>query len=170
MEIGAGAWAGARTVLESGAAAGPKRAFGEDCVPVSYDDLEQADLIVLVGPNTAWCHPVICQRILAAKEVRPQLRIVVVDPRRTATCEAADLHLPIRTGSDGSLFNGLLVHLDEQDIADNDFIVAHVTNAAAAVEVARVATGDVGHAARACGVDEALLRSSTNCSLRPVFK
>ena len=92
----------------SSAVAGHKRAFGEDVVPVSYEDLALADLIVLVGSNTAWCHPVLFQRITAARSERPDMKIVVIDPRRTATCEIADLHLPIRAGTDVWLFNGLL--------------------------------------------------------------
>src|SRR5687768_3210878 len=79
----------------SSAVAGHKRAFGEDLVPVCYDDLALADLVVLVGSNTAWCHPIIFQRITDARQRRPDLKIVVIDPRRTATCEFADLHLPI---------------------------------------------------------------------------
>ena len=95
------------------AVAGHRRAFGEDLVPGIYEDLEQADLVVLVGSNLAWCHPVLHQRILAAKALRPAMRIVVVDPRRTASCEAADLHLALRPGSDVALFAGLLRHLTE---------------------------------------------------------
>ena len=72
-----------------------KRAFGEDLVPVHYEDLEQADLVVLVGSNTAWCHPVLFQRIVRAKERRAELKLVVIDPRHTPTCETADLHLPV---------------------------------------------------------------------------
>ena len=79
----------------SSAVAGHKRAFGADTVPASYQDFEFADLIVLVGSNTAWCHPIIFQRIKAIKAERPNLKIVVVDPRETATNEIADLHLPI---------------------------------------------------------------------------
>jgi len=90
------------------AVAGHKRAFGEDIVPCNYDDLEQAELIVLVGSNLAWCHPVLFQRIQATRAGK---RIVVIDPRRTASCEGADLHLPIRPGADVALFNGLLRHL-----------------------------------------------------------
>ncbi|MGH8457659.1 MAG: molybdopterin-dependent oxidoreductase, partial [Stenotrophobium sp.] len=75
----------------SSAVAGHKRAFGEDLVPVTYEDLELADLIVLVGSNTAWCHPILFQRIEKEKERRPELKLVVIDPRRTATCELADL-------------------------------------------------------------------------------
>ncbi|MBV8806189.1 MAG: molybdopterin-dependent oxidoreductase, partial [Sinobacteraceae bacterium] len=82
------------------AVAGHKRAFGEDLVPTSYEDLHRADLIVLVGSNTAWCHPVLFGRITSEKERRPELKIVVIDPRRTPTCELADLHLPIKSGTD----------------------------------------------------------------------
>src|SRR6202167_4034724 len=90
--------------------AGHVRAFGEDVVPGCYEDWDEADLIVLVGSNAAWCHPVLHQRLLAAKEARGT-RIVVLDPRRTATCDIADIHLAIRPGSDVAVFGGLLVHL-----------------------------------------------------------
>jgi len=92
----------------SSAVAGHKRAFGEDVVPVSYEDLELADLIVLVGSNTAWCHPIILQRIQAARETRG-MKLVVLDPRKTATTQLADLHLPLAPGTNVHLFNGLLV-------------------------------------------------------------
>ena len=88
--------------------AGHKRAFGTDTVPGSYTDLEQADLVVLVGSNLAWCHPVLFQRIAAAKAARPSLKVVNIDPRVTATSELADLHLPLAPGSDVALFNHLL--------------------------------------------------------------
>ena len=90
--------------------AGHVRAFGEDIVPGCYEDIEAADLVVLVGSNTAWCHPVLYQRLAAAKEKRGT-KIVAIDPRRTATCDIADLHLAIRPGSDVAVFAGLLVHL-----------------------------------------------------------
>lgn len=99
------------------AVAGHRRAFGEDLVPGVYADLEQADLLILVGSNLAWCHPVLHQRVLAAKALRPQMRLVVVDPRRTASCEAADLHLALRPGSDVALFAGLLAHLGRAGFA-----------------------------------------------------
>ena len=78
--------------------AGHKRAFGTDTVPGVYEDLELADLVVLVGSNLAWCHPVLYQRIAAAKAARPEMRVVNIDPRRTATCDLADLHLAIAPG------------------------------------------------------------------------
>lgn len=94
----------------SSAVAAHKRAFGEDLVPASYTDFEQTEMVVLVGSNTAWCHPVLYQRIMKAKEER-DLFVVVIAPRFTATCEAADLHLPILPGQDVALFNGLLQYL-----------------------------------------------------------
>ncbi|GAC1573184.1 MAG: nitrate reductase [Sphingomicrobium sp.] len=97
------------------------RAFGEDLVPACYDDLDETDLIVLVGSNTAWCHPVIWQRIEAARASRGT-KLVVIDPRRTETAELADLHLPVRGGSDVALFNGLLSHLQAVGAIDPDFL------------------------------------------------
>ncbi|MEQ1621682.1 MAG: molybdopterin-dependent oxidoreductase [Methylococcales bacterium] len=95
----------------SSSVAGHKRAFGADTVPGCYEDLEHAELIILIGSNTAWCHPVSFQRIRAAKETNPLLKIVVIDPRRTASCDIADLYLPVASGSDAWLFNGLLHYL-----------------------------------------------------------
>ena len=110
----------------SSAVAGHLRAFGEDVVPVSYDDLEQADLVVLVGSNTAGCHPIVYQRIQAARAARGT-RLVVIDPRRTETCDDADLHLAIRPGSDVALMNGLLAHMRREGLVDEAYLAAHVT-------------------------------------------
>src|SRR3984893_17612788 len=90
--------------------AGHRRAFGADTVPGVYEDLDEADFLVLVGSNAAWCHPVLFQRMLANQRDRGA-QIVVIDPRRTATAEDADLFLAIAPGMDTALFNGLLVHL-----------------------------------------------------------
>ncbi|MFC0199753.1 nitrate reductase [Paracoccus rhizosphaerae] len=87
--------------------AGHRRAFGSDTVPGLYEDLEQADCVMLVGSNLAWCHPVLFQRLTAARESRGT-KVVVIDPRRTATCDIADLYLPIAPGADAALFNLLL--------------------------------------------------------------
>ena len=97
--------------------AGHVRAFGEDVVPGCYEDLEQADLVVLVGSNMAWCHPVLYQRLMAAREKRGT-KIVAIDPRGTATAETADLHLPLAPGADVLLFNGLLAHLADAGALD----------------------------------------------------
>jgi formylmethanofuran dehydrogenase subunit B len=87
---------------------GYKRAFGEDVVPCSYEDVENSDLVVLVGSNAAWTHPVLYQRLVQAKHSNPEMKVVVIDPRRTATCDIADLHLALAPGSDAGLFVGLL--------------------------------------------------------------
>ncbi len=100
--------------------AGHKRAFGTDTVPGTYEDIDEVDLVVLVGSNLAWCHPVLYQRLLAARQTRGT-RIVVVDPRRTASCADADLHLPLAPGSDVALFNGLLADIAAHGAMDKDF-------------------------------------------------
>jgi len=135
-----------------------KRAFGEDLVPTNYEDLELADLIVLVGSNLAWCHPVLHQRILKAKELRPSMRLVAIDPRRTPTCEMADLHLPLRSGTDVMLFNGLLSWLARHDAVDHAFVESHTRGAAQTLIVAENTAGDVEAVARACGLDSETLQ------------
>jgi assimilatory nitrate reductase catalytic subunit len=131
--------------------AGHKRAFGSDTVPGNYEDLEQADLVVLVGSNTAWCHPILFQRLAKARQDRGT-RIVVVDPRRTATCDIADLHLPLRPGSDVRLFNGLLTHLTRIGPIARDFVEAHTTGFDAALAQAGADAPSIEATARACGL------------------
>jgi assimilatory nitrate reductase catalytic subunit len=116
--------------------AGHRRAFGTDTVPGQYEDLELADLVVLVGSNLAWCHPVLFQRLSAAKAARPGMKVVVVDPRRTATCELADLHLATAPGGDIALFNALLAGIEATGCADPEFL-RNVTGADAAFAAAR---------------------------------
>jgi assimilatory nitrate reductase catalytic subunit len=135
------------------AVAGHIRAFGEDVVPVDYTDLESADLLVLVGSNLAWCHPVLMQRIQAERERRPTLRLVVIDPRRTSTTELADLHLPLRSGTDVQLFNGLLAWLAQCGHMDRSFIDAHTTGMEQALVAARASSSDVQATSQACGID-----------------
>ena len=117
--------------------AGHKRAFGSDTVPGNYQDIEQADLVVLIGSNLAWCHPVLHQRLLAARAARGT-RIVVIDPRATASCEEADLHLALAPGSDVALFNGLLVHLVDAGVLDHDYIADHTDGFSEALAAARI--------------------------------
>ena len=107
------------------AVAAHTRAFGEDVVPCSYGDLDAADLIILVGSNTAWCHPVIWQRIEAARAKRGT-KIVVIDPRRTETAAGADLHLAIAPDSDVALWNGLLTEMRTIWQLDGSYLANHV--------------------------------------------
>lgn len=108
----------------SSAVAGYKRAFGADAVPCCYEDLEQTQLMVFVGSNAAWTHPVLFQRIERAKQLNPGVKVVVIDPRKTATCELADLHLAIKPGSDAAIFNGLLNYLNRHDGINHAYIAA----------------------------------------------
>jgi len=102
--------------------AGHRTTFGADTVPGTYEDLEEADLIVLVGSNLAWCHPVLFQRIQAAKAARPELMVVNVDPRTTATADIADMRLPIRAGADVPLFAGLLADIHRRGLVDARYL------------------------------------------------
>jgi assimilatory nitrate reductase catalytic subunit len=134
--------------------AGHRRAFGEDIVPGTYEDLELADLVVLTGSNTAWCHPVLYQRLLAARQTRGT-RIVVIDPRRTATTDECDLHLAIDPGTDVLLFNGLLAHLDRCGAVDSAFVEAATSGFAEAVSVAVAEASSPAQVAARCGIAEA---------------
>jgi len=134
--------------------AGHRRAFGEDVVPGCYEDFDAADLAVLIGSNTAWCHPVLYQRLLAAREQRGT-KIVVIDPRRTATAAEADLHLPLRSGTDVLLLNGLLVHLVEYGAIDRAYIEAHTHGFDAAFALAKADAGSIAKVAAGCDLDPA---------------
>lgn len=125
----------------SSSVAGHKRAFGADTVPNCYEDFEKADLVILVGSNLAWCHPVIYQRLKTAKETRPELKIVVIDPRVTDTCDIADLHLAIQPGTDVLLFNGLLHYLTNNQHLNQDYIQQHTEGFDTAIEAAKQDTG-----------------------------
>src|SRR5262245_43192659 len=136
------------------AVAGYKRAFGADTVPNDYTDLEEAELIVLVGSNLAWCHPVLFQRVAAAKAASSNLRVVLVDPRRTQTAEIADLHLQLRPGTDVVLFNGLLNYLRREDALDLEFLDAHTEGFGAALRCAKDSAASIPAVAAACGLKE----------------
>jgi len=133
--------------------AGHVRAFGEDIVPGIYEDWDEADLVVLVGSNTAWCHPILYRRLVEARAKRGT-RIIVIDPRRTATCEIADLHLPLAAGTDVALFNGLLVHLAAQGGLDVAFVEGHTADLDAALEAAQASAGSIARVARITGLSE----------------
>ncbi len=133
--------------------AGQQRAFGEDVVPGSYQDWDETDLAILVGSNTAWCHPVLYRRLKDARARRGTF-VVVIDPRRTATCEIADLHLPLAPGSDVALFDGLLVHLADSGRLNTPWVEAHTTGFAAALESARRTAGSLAAVASLTSLPE----------------
>src|SRR6202043_597311 len=133
--------------------AGHRRAFGADTVPGCYDDLDEADLLVLVGSNAAWCHPVLFQRMLANKQERGA-RIVVIDPRRTDTAGDADLFLGLKPGTDTALFSGLLVHLVDTGALDPAYLESHTAGFEEALARARGIAGSIGATALATGLSE----------------
>lgn len=135
------------------AVVGYKRAFGADAVPCNYEDLEEAELIVLVGSNLAWNHPVLYQRIKVAKERNPLMRLVVIDPRVTDSCEIADLYLGIKPGSDAYLFNGLLAWMAQRRKLDTLYLERHTDGFDDALAAAQQTAGSVAEVAEACDVD-----------------
>jgi assimilatory nitrate reductase catalytic subunit len=134
--------------------AGHRRAFGADIVPGCYEDLDEADLLVLIGSNAAWCHPVLFQRMLANKQKRGA-RMVVIDPRRTDTAGDADLFLGLKPGTDTALFCGLLVHLADGGALDRAYIAQHTSGFDDALARARGIAGSVAATALATGLAEA---------------
>ncbi len=112
----------------SSAVAGYKKTFGEDSVPIAYDDIELADTFLITGANPAWCHPILFRRIEMHKEKNPKVKIIVIDPRKTDSALAADLHLQIIPGTDIILYHALAKRLIEKGYADSDFIKNHTEN------------------------------------------
>ncbi len=108
----------------SSAATAMSLSLGSDGPPTVYADIELADAFLFVGSNAADCHPVTFERIVARIN-KGKARCVVLDPRRTATAEAATLHLPLRPGSDLSLLNGLLRLFRDWGKVDRAFVEAH---------------------------------------------
>ena len=109
----------------SSAVVGYKMSLGEDCVPVSYDDLELADCIFIAGANPAWCHPILWRRVEAAREKNPSIKIIVSDPRKTQTCSMADIHLQLNPGTDITLHHAIGRCLIEEGDIDIDFVKEH---------------------------------------------
>jgi ferredoxin-nitrate reductase len=109
----------------SSAVAGYAQTLGEDAVPVSYEDIELADCFFIAGANPAWCHPILFRRVEAHKQKNPEVKIIVVDPRRTQTCAIADLHLQITPGTDIYLYHAIARLLIENGEVDYSFIKNH---------------------------------------------
>ena len=120
----------------SSSVSGHKRAFGSDTVPGCYEDLDEADMLVLVGSNAAWCHPILFQRMMKAHETRGAT-IVTIDVRNTATAESGDFALAIAPGQDSALFSGLLVYLADNNHLDRAYIERHTEGFEAALTRAR---------------------------------
>lgn len=134
----------------SSAVVGYKKTVGNDAVPISYADIELADCFLIAGANPAWCHPILFRRIEKHKEENPNVKIIVVDPRKTQTCALADLHLQILPGTDVVLFNAIARWLIEKKKIDKSFIQKHTSNFDACKQTAFELT--IRQAAQKCGI------------------
>jgi assimilatory nitrate reductase catalytic subunit len=143
----------------SSAVAGYKATLGADAPPCSYEDIDHALTVFIAGSNTAWAHPILMRRLEDAKRANPAQKWIVIDPRRTETAEAADLHLQILPGTDVALFNGIAHLLLWEGLADRAFIDAHTSGFDALRNVARNCTPEL--TAQLCGIkEEALVQAS----------
>ena len=109
------------------AVAGYRTSLGADGPPPCYDDIDIADTIVIMGSNMAEAHPVTFDRVRASKKRRPEQRIIVIDPRRTATAAHADIYLPVAPGGDIALLNALGRMLIDMGATDQAFVSAHAS-------------------------------------------
>tara|TARA_R110000868_G_scaffold292498_2_gene552990 strand:- start:15985 stop:19497 length:3513 start_codon:yes stop_codon:yes gene_type:complete len=134
----------------SSAVAGYKKTFGEDSVPIAYDDIELADTFLITGANPAWCHPILFRRLEQHKEKNPKVKIIVIDPRRTDTAATADLHLQIVPGSDIILYHALAKCIIERGYTDADFIKNNTENYLA--YRALVLSTSLEKASKLCGI------------------
>ncbi|MEU0422564.1 molybdopterin-dependent oxidoreductase [Streptomyces canus] len=144
------------------AGTGYKLSLGADGPPGSYQDFEKADLFFVIGSNMADCHPILFLRMM--ERVRSAgAKVIVVDPRRTATAAKADLFLQIKPGTDLALLNGLLHLLHAEGHIDPEFVAAHTEGweampefladytPAAVAEMTGLAEEDIREAARLIG-------------------
>ena len=134
----------------SSAVTGYKATLGADAPPGCYEDIDHAGTIFIAGSNMAYAHPILFRRIEAARLAHPELKLVVVDPRRTDTANEADLHLAILPGTDVALYHAMLNVMLWEELIDRDSIAAHTENWAALRDVVRDYTPE--KVATICGV------------------
>ncbi|MBA3695499.1 MAG: molybdopterin-dependent oxidoreductase [Methylotenera sp.] len=137
----------------SSAVSGYKATLGADAPPACYEDIDHTECLFIAGSNTAFAHPIIYRRIEDAKAKNPNLKIIVVDPRRTDTAQAADLHLAITPGTDVALFNGMLHVMLWEGLLDMAYINAHTNGFDALKDTVREYTPKM--VSDICGIKEA---------------
>ncbi|TGV00658.1 nitrate reductase [Flavivirga rizhaonensis] len=136
----------------SSAVVGYKKTFGEDSVPISYEDIELADCFLITGANPAWCHPILFRRIEKRKEENPDVQIIVIDPRKTDSANFADLHLQLIPGTDVVLYNAIGRRLFERGLIDEKFIKYHTEGLVLYKDL--IFSTSVKQASKLCGVPE----------------
>jgi len=142
----------------SSAVVGYKKTLGEDSVPISYEDIELADTFLIAGANPAWCHPILYRRLEQRKAENSEVKVIVVDPRKTQTASAADLHLQILPGTDVILFNAIARCLIDKRKIDRNFIKKHTVNYDSVKEMAFSLS--VRKAAEKCGIPASKIRKA----------
>ena len=136
----------------SSAVVGYKKTFGEDSVPISYEDIELADCFLITGANPAWCHPILFRRLEKHKEQNPNVKIIVVDPRKTDSANFADLHLQLIPGTDVILYNAIGRRLLERKMIDKNFVANHTEGFEKYKE--QILSLSLKEASKRCGVSE----------------
>ncbi len=142
----------------SSAVAGYKQTLGTDAPPCGYEDIERARVIFISGSNMAYAHPVLFRRIEAARARNPEMKLIVVDPRRTDTAQSADLFLQISPGADVALHHGMLHIMLWEGWIDRTYIDAHTEGFEALKN--RVAEFTPRVVAQCCGIREEDLREA----------
>ncbi|WP_421873530.1 molybdopterin-dependent oxidoreductase [Marinoscillum sp.] len=147
----------------SSAVVGYKETVGDDAVPISYEDIELSDTILIAGANPAWCHPILFRRIEKHKAENPDVKIIVVDPRVTDSCALADIHLQVQPGTDMMLFHAIGRYLIDHGLVDDEFVSNHTNGFEAYVKevrsrslkeyaaICQVSVEDIIHTARLIG-------------------
>jgi assimilatory nitrate reductase catalytic subunit len=125
VQLGFGArnFDGNTTLCMSTAVAGYKRSFGSDGPPGAYEDMETADVVLLIGANIAENHPILCMRL----EANPTRTLIVADPRVTKTAMMADVFLPVKPRSDLALVNAMLRILVDEELYNKEYVEQHTT-------------------------------------------
>jgi assimilatory nitrate reductase catalytic subunit len=136
----------------SSAVAGYKATLGSDAPPACYDDFRHAQTLMIIGANTAYAHPILFRRIEDARAANPDLKLIVVDPRRTETADMADLFLPIRPGTDVAFCHGMLHVLLQRGLVDERYIARHTQGFEALKALVQTYTPQ--HVAGICGIAE----------------
>ncbi len=137
------------------AVAGYRSSLGSDGPPTCYEDIDFADVVLIIGSNMAEAHPVTFDRLRAAKRNRPEMQIVVVDPRVTLTTAIADLHIPVKAGGDIALLNAVARILVDAGMIDEDFIAKH--SRGYEEFLGYLVTQDLGDLCESAGVERALI-------------
>ncbi len=154
--VGTNNYDGNTTLCMSSAVSGYKRSFGSDGPPGCYEDFEHTHCLLAIGSNLPEQHPIIYWRMREAREKR-HFPLIVVDPRVTMLAQNADMHLPVKPGTDLVLLNSLACVILEEGLQDEDYIRAHTDDFDSFR--ATVQDYDPPTASKICGIDEDTIRN-----------